>query len=114
MSVGGRGGPKTEEADEADESDRASPPRVTLHFHHRLPSIPKEVKGVCQDSTQSLFQFSVYRGEHAVYGRNTLGGAVVMQTKRGQTNPGTTAEMWGGSFGRIRSLLQTGGVRVSF
>jgi outer membrane receptor protein involved in Fe transport len=48
-------------------------------------------------------------GSNPVYGRNTLGGAIVMQTKRGLTNPGTTAEMWGGSFGRIRSLLQTGG-----
>jgi outer membrane receptor protein involved in Fe transport len=48
-------------------------------------------------------------GSNPVYGRNTLGGAVVMQTKRGLTNPGTTAEVWGGSFGRLRSLLQTGG-----
>ena len=30
-------------------------------------------------------------GSNPVYGRNTLGGALVMQTKRGQTNPGTTA-----------------------
>jgi iron complex outermembrane receptor protein len=50
-------------------------------------------------------------GSNPVYGRNTLGGAIVMQTKRGLTNPGTTAEVWGGSFGRLRSLLQTGGQR---
>jgi outer membrane receptor protein involved in Fe transport len=53
-------------------------------------------------------------GSNPVYGRNTLGGAIVMQTKRGLTAPGTTMEMWGGSFGRIRSLLQTGGVRGNF
>lgn len=53
-------------------------------------------------------------GSNPVYGRNTLGGAIVMQTKRGRTNPGTTAEMWGGSFGRIRSLLQTGGTHGNF
>ena len=50
-------------------------------------------------------------GSNPVYGRNTLGGAIVMQTKRGLTNPGTIAEVWGGSFGRLRSLLQTGGQR---
>ena len=53
-------------------------------------------------------------GSNPVYGRNTLGGALVMQTKRGRTNPGTTAEVWGGSFGRIRSLLQTGGTKGNF
>jgi outer membrane receptor protein involved in Fe transport len=53
-------------------------------------------------------------GSNPVYGRNTLGGAVVIQTKRGLTNPGTTAEVWGGSFGRIRSLLQTGGIAGPF
>ena len=53
-------------------------------------------------------------GSNPVYGRNTLGGAIVLQTKRGLTNPGTTAEVWGGSFGRIRSLLQTGGTVGSF
>jgi outer membrane receptor protein involved in Fe transport len=53
-------------------------------------------------------------GSNPVYGRNTLGGALVMQTKRGLTNPGTTAEVWGGSFGRVRSLLQTGGTHRNF
>lgn len=48
-------------------------------------------------------------GSNPVYGRNTLGGAIVMETKRGLTNPGTVAEVWGGSFGRVRTLLQTGG-----
>jgi outer membrane receptor protein involved in Fe transport len=48
-------------------------------------------------------------GSNPVYGRNTLGGAIVMETKRGLTNPGTLAEVWGGSFGRLRTLLQTGG-----
>jgi iron complex outermembrane recepter protein len=34
-------------------------------------------------------------GSNPVYGRNTLGGAIVIQTTRGLTNPGTTAEVWG-------------------
>jgi outer membrane receptor protein involved in Fe transport len=53
-------------------------------------------------------------GTNPVYGRNTLGGAIVMETKRGLTKPGTVAEVWGGSFGRIRTLLQTGGKRGAF
>jgi outer membrane receptor protein involved in Fe transport len=53
-------------------------------------------------------------GSNPVYGRNTLGGAIIMQTKRGRTNPGTIAEVWGGSFGRIRSLLQSGGTQGNF
>ena len=53
-------------------------------------------------------------GTSPVYGRNTLGGAIVMETKRGLTNPGTVAEVWGGSFGRIRTLLQTGGKHGAF
>jgi outer membrane receptor protein involved in Fe transport len=53
-------------------------------------------------------------GSNPLYGRNTLGGAVVMQTKRGFTSPGTRLETWGGSFGRVRSLLQTGGSHGDF
>ena len=53
-------------------------------------------------------------GSNPVYGRNTLGGAVVIRTKRGFTNPGTMAEVWGGSFGRLRSLVQTGGSSGKF
>lgn len=53
-------------------------------------------------------------GSNPVYGRNTLGGALVMQTKRGRTNPGTVAEVWGGSFARMRSLVQTGGTKGNF
>ncbi|MBM4259164.1 MAG: TonB-dependent receptor [Deltaproteobacteria bacterium] len=53
-------------------------------------------------------------GSHPVYGRNTLGGAIVMQTKRGLTNPGSLLEVWGGSFGRLRTLAQTGGSRGKF
>lgn len=48
-------------------------------------------------------------GSNPVFGRNTLGGAFVMRTKRGLTHPGTVMEVWGGSFGRWRSLLQSGG-----
>src|SRR5262249_34677682 len=36
-----------------------------------------------------------------VYGLNTLGGALALQTKRGRDYPGTSAELGGGSFGRL-------------
>ncbi|HXG18800.1 MAG TPA: TonB-dependent receptor [Methylomirabilota bacterium] len=61
--------------------------------------------------SDAIERIELIPGSNPVFGRNTLGGAIVMQTKRGRTNPGTTAELWGGSFGRIRSLLQTGGTR---
>jgi outer membrane receptor protein involved in Fe transport len=64
--------------------------------------------------TDAIDRVELIPGSNPVYGRNTLGGALVMQTKRGLTHPGTTAEVWGGSFGRIRSLLQTGGTVGSF
>ncbi|HEV8718857.1 MAG TPA: TonB-dependent receptor [Candidatus Binatia bacterium] len=64
--------------------------------------------------TDVIDRVELLPGSNPVYGRNTLGGAIIMQTKRGRTNPGTTAEMWGGSFGRIRLLLQTGGTRGNF
>jgi len=62
----------------------------------------------------ALDRLEVIPGSNPVYGRNTLGGAVVARTKRGMTNPGTTAEVWGGSFARYRTLLQTGGSRGKF
>lgn len=61
----------------------------------------------------AIEQVELIPGSNPVYGRNTLGGAIVMQTKRGMTNPGTLAEVWGGSFGRWRALLQTGGQQGS-
>ncbi|MCS6926272.1 MAG: Plug domain-containing protein, partial [Candidatus Binatia bacterium] len=59
--------------------------------------------------SDAIARLELIPGSNPVYGRNTLGGALVMHTKRGRTHRGTTAEVWGGSFGRIRSLLQTGG-----
>ena len=64
--------------------------------------------------TDAIDRIELVPGSNPVYGRNTLGGTLVMRTKRGFTHPGTTAEMWGGSFGRFRSLLQTGGSQGNF
>ena len=64
--------------------------------------------------TDAIDRVELIPGSNPVYGRNTLGGALVMRTKRGLTHPGTRAEIWGGSFGRLRTLLQTGGRRNKF
>ena len=48
-------------------------------------------------------------GSNPVFGLNTLGGALSVQTKSGHDNPGTVLEAYGGSFGRRSFQAQTGG-----
>lgn len=48
-------------------------------------------------------------GSNPVFGLNTLGGALAVQTKSGHDNPGTEFEAYGGSFGRRAFQAQTGG-----
>src|ERR1700734_3226872 len=48
-------------------------------------------------------------GSNPVFGLNTLGGALAIQTKSGHDNPGTEFEANGGSFGRRNFQAQTGG-----
>ncbi len=64
--------------------------------------------------TDAIDRLELIPGSNPVYGRNTLGGTIVMRTKRGLTHPGTTAEVWGGSFARYRTVLQHGGSRGKF
>ncbi|MDB5864612.1 MAG: TonB-dependent receptor [Betaproteobacteria bacterium] len=47
-------------------------------------------------------------GSNPLFGLNTLGGALVLQTKSGLTSPGTEASLSGGSFGRRRLELAHG------
>ena len=53
-------------------------------------------------------------GSNPVFGLNTLGGALSIQTKDGRDNPGTGLEAYGGSFGRRSFQMQTGGSRGPF
>ncbi|WP_226018836.1 TonB-dependent receptor [Novosphingobium sp. FKTRR1] len=55
-------------------------------------------------------QVSVVSGAAPQFGRNALGGAVVLTTKDGRSDPGLRAEASGGSFGRITASVQAGGV----
>ncbi len=54
-------------------------------------------------------RMSLLAGSNPVFGLNTLGGAVSLQTKTGFSDPGTRAEIYGGSFGRWNETLETGG-----
>jgi len=49
-------------------------------------------------------------GSHPLFGLNSLGGAVSLQTKNGFTDPGTRGEVLAGSFERIVAKAETGGV----
>jgi outer membrane receptor protein involved in Fe transport len=48
-------------------------------------------------------------GSNPVFGLNTLGGALSVQTKSGHDNPGTALEAYGGSFGRRAVQAESGG-----
>lgn len=48
-------------------------------------------------------------GSNPVYGFNTLGGALVLQTKNGRDYPGTFFSSAAGSHGRFENTLESGG-----
>ncbi|WP_332670876.1 TonB-dependent receptor [Aromatoleum sp.] len=50
-------------------------------------------------------------GSNPLYGLNTLGGAIAITTKRGDTHPGGEAELYGGSFDRRGGTIEHGGRR---
>ncbi|MEQ1813425.1 MAG: TonB-dependent receptor plug domain-containing protein, partial [Candidatus Nitrotoga sp.] len=49
-------------------------------------------------------------GSNPVFGLNTLGGALSINTKSGRTDPGGAIELSGGSWGRINGSAEYGGV----
>jgi outer membrane receptor protein involved in Fe transport len=48
-------------------------------------------------------------GSNPLFGLNALGGAIAIGTKDGFSSPGTSAEIYGGSFGRWGLSAETGG-----
>jgi iron complex outermembrane receptor protein len=66
---------------------------------------------VPQDALRSI---EIVPGSNPLYGRNTLGGAVALDTKRGFTDPGSEIDAYGGSFGRRRVMAETGGSHGAF
>jgi outer membrane receptor protein involved in Fe transport len=58
----------------------------------------------------AIQNMQIVPGSNPVYGLNTLGGAIAIQTKDGRNNRGIAIEAEGGSWGRKRALAQFGGV----
>ena len=57
----------------------------------------------------ALARLDVVPGSNPVFGRNTLGGALVLRTKSGRSHPGTFLQASGGAFGRREVELAHGG-----
>lgn len=58
----------------------------------------------------AIQNMQIVPGSNPVYGLNTLGGAISIQTKDGRNNQGIALEAEYGSWGRKRALAQFGGV----
>lgn len=56
----------------------------------------------------AIASITLLPGSNPLFGLNTLGGALSLQTKSGDTHPGTEIELQGGSFGRVSSSLTHG------
>ncbi|MBX3605234.1 MAG: TonB-dependent receptor [Piscinibacter sp.] len=56
----------------------------------------------------ALASVTLLPGSNPVFGLNTLGGALSLQTKSGDTHPGTEIELQAGSFGRVSSEVTHG------
>jgi outer membrane receptor protein involved in Fe transport len=59
--------------------------------------------------SSAIASITVIPGSNPVFGLNTLGGALNVSTKSGFTNPGTSVQAYGGSFGRAAAEFETGG-----
>jgi outer membrane receptor protein involved in Fe transport len=57
----------------------------------------------------AILDATLMPGSDPLYGLNTLGGAVSIQTKDGRTAPGLTLQVSGGSFGRRQGEFEYGG-----
>ena len=56
----------------------------------------------------ALANVTLLPGSNPLFGLNTLGGALVLQTKSGDTHPGGELEVRGGSFGRVSTEFSYG------
>ncbi|MEO8370802.1 MAG: TonB-dependent receptor [Candidatus Solibacter sp.] len=57
----------------------------------------------------AISEISLIPGSNPVFGLNTLGGALSIETKDGRRDPGVTLQVSGGSFGRKTAELEYGG-----
>jgi iron complex outermembrane receptor protein len=56
----------------------------------------------------AIASIALLPGSNPLFGLNTLGGALSVQTKRGDTHPGTELELQAGSFGRVSTEFTHG------
>jgi hypothetical protein len=56
----------------------------------------------------AIASITLLPGSNPLFGLNTLGGALSLQTKRGDTHPGAELELAAGSFGRVSTDLTYG------
>lgn len=61
----------------------------------------------------AIQEVALVPGSNPLFGLNTLGGALVLQSKDGRNTPGTALEIGGGSFGRLTGELEHGGASKS-
>ena len=57
----------------------------------------------------AIASMNMMSGSNPLFGLNTLGGALSIQTKNGFTHPGHSLEAYTGSFGRDSGTIETGG-----
>ena len=57
----------------------------------------------------AIAEITLMPGSNPLFGLNTLGGALAVQTKDGRTQPGTSLQLSGGSFGRRVAEFEHGG-----
>ena len=57
----------------------------------------------------AIAETTLIAGSNPLFGLNTLGGAVSVETKDGLTQPGTTVQLAGGSWGRRMAEIEHGG-----
>ncbi len=57
----------------------------------------------------AIAEVALLPGSNPLFGLNTLGGAISVQTKDGLSQPGTTLQVSGGSFGRRAGEFEHGG-----
>lgn len=57
----------------------------------------------------ALERASLVRGSNVLFGRNSLGGTILLETKRGRDTPTATATIGAGSFGQQTASVTAGG-----
>lgn len=60
---------------------------------------------------QAISTLNLIPGSNPLFGLNTLGGALSLRTKSGETYPGFAAQVYGGSFNRRAAEIEYGGSR---